>query len=79
MPRLTYCDAEERAPEARVERSAIPFPRIRLATSTPAAGDFTTSDLFEAFCSVNRRMEDLARELGCLGFFDDDDDRPRAA
>lgn len=30
--------------------------------------------------TVSRRMEDLARDLNCLGFFsDDDDDRPRAA
>lgn len=30
--------------------------------------------------SLSRRIEDLARELNCLGHFDtDDDDRPRAA
>ncbi|UCD74245.1 MAG: hypothetical protein JSV91_10690 [Phycisphaerales bacterium] len=29
--------------------------------------------------SMSRSIKDLARELNCLGFFDDDDDRPRAA
>ncbi len=38
-----------------------------------------TSDVLYAFERVSRRMEDLARTLGCLGFFDDDDDQPRAA
>ena len=28
---------------------------------------------------VSRRIEDLARELNCLGFFDAEDDCPRAA
>ncbi|MHC4081796.1 MAG: hypothetical protein ACYS15_03605 [Planctomycetota bacterium] len=36
------------------------------------------SDALDALESVSRRMEDLARALGCLGYFDDDD-RPRAA
>jgi hypothetical protein len=29
--------------------------------------------------SMSRHIMDLARELNCLGFFDDDPDRPRAA
>ena len=34
---------------------------------------------FATVCeTVSRRMEDLARELNCLGYFDDDD-TPRAA
>jgi hypothetical protein len=28
---------------------------------------------------MSRRMEDLARSLDCLGYFDDPDDKPRAA
>ena len=36
-------------------------------------------DVLFAFEQVSRRMEDLARNLGCFGFFDDDDDQPRAA
>ena len=47
-------------------------------TSDPGAGDPPVADLLAAFEAVSRRMKDLARELGCLGFFDDDD-RPRAA
>ncbi len=42
------------------------------------------SDALDALDIVSRRMEVLARELNCLGYFDDDDggddgDRPRAA
>ena len=48
-------------------------------TSDPGAGDPSVADLLAAIEAVSRRMEDLARDLGCLGFFDDDDDRPRAA
>ncbi|MCH8004802.1 MAG: hypothetical protein IH888_01070 [Planctomycetes bacterium] len=48
-------------------------------TSDPGAGDPPVADLLAAFEAVSRRMKDLARDLGCLGFFDDDDDRPRAA
>lgn len=37
-------------------------------------------DAIEAVESMSRRIRDLARELNCLGYFDDDgDDRPRAA
>jgi hypothetical protein len=46
-----------------------------------AAGDGSIgsrADALEALEQVSRRMEDLARALGCLGYFDDDD-RPRAA
>ena len=34
--------------------------------------------VFTAADTLSRRMEDLAREFGCLGYFDDDDG-PRAA
>lgn len=37
-----------------------------------------TEDVLEALENVSRRIDDLARELNCLGWFDDDD-RPRAA
>ncbi len=42
-------------------------------------GEEPAVDVFTALDAVSRRMEDLARELGCLGYFYDDDDRPRAA
>lgn len=36
--------------------------------------------VMEAIGDMSRRIEDLARNLNCLGYFyDDDDDRPRAA
>ncbi len=34
--------------------------------------------VFTAAGTISRRMKDLARELDCLGYFDDDDS-PRAA
>lgn len=37
-------------------------------------------DVLAVFAEVSRRINDLARDLKCLGYFDDDDsDRPRAA
>ena len=51
---------------------------------TPAAGTkpvaMVADDALAAIESMSRRIDDLARELNCLGFFNnDDDDRPRAA
>lgn len=78
MPRLRYRNAEDGGPTGEQTRTAIPFPKMSL-TSTGSPID-AASEVFDAFEEVSRRMEDLARELGCLGFFDgDDDDRPRAA
>ena len=39
----------------------------------------STTEVLAALDDVNRRMESLARSLGCLGYFDDGDDGPRAA
>ncbi len=44
---------------------------------TPEA-DALPGCVFTAVDTMSRRMEDLAREFGCLGYFDDDDS-PRAA
>lgn len=38
-----------------------------------------TEDVLVALENVSRRIDDLAKELNCLGWFDNDDDRPRAA
>ena len=38
----------------------------------------STAEVFKALDEVSRRMENLARSLDCLGYFDDDDG-PRAA
>jgi len=45
----------------------------------PAQWPDSTDDVLEAFTTVSRRIKDLARELKCLGYFDDDHDQPRAA
>ena len=40
----------------------------------------TLDDVLAAFDTVSRRITDLARELNCLGYFDDPNgDLPRAA
>ena len=69
----------------------IPFPHQRATTASgiseqqqrrpdgATGGEWPAVDVFAALDEVSRRMEDLARELGCLGYFYDDDDRPRAA
>jgi hypothetical protein len=36
-------------------------------------------DVLASLANVSRHIKDLAREFNCLGYFDDDDDRPRAA
>lgn len=44
--------------------------------SLPKSAD----DVLAVFDTMSRRIDDLARELNCLGYFpSDDDDRPRAA
>jgi len=39
----------------------------------------SAEDVLDALDDMSRRIDHLARELRCLGWFDDDDDRPRAA
>ncbi len=56
----------------------IPFPRSAQPRDDQDDRE-RNPDVLYAFEKASRRMEDLARTLGCLGFFDDDDDRPRAA
>ena len=73
MPTLRYDGPDDHsAPEPEV----IPFPQMEPASEPDS--DETVSDVLDALESVSRRMEDLAKALGCLGYFDDDD-RPRAA
>lgn len=61
----------------------IPFPAAlarRTASGRPVRDSESTDDLLNAFATVSRHIKDLARELKCLGYFDDEDhDRPRAA
>ena len=39
----------------------------------------STEAVLKALDDASRRMETLARSLGCLGYFNDDDEGPRAA
>lgn len=60
----------------------IPFPIVRASQAAATSADTTTDaphDALLAVEAVSRRMEDLARELGCLGYFDERDDEPTAA
>ena len=58
----------------------IPFPaRTARKQAKPAQASETHDEVMEAFANVSRRITDLARELKCLGYFDDNTDRPRAA
>lgn len=66
----------------------IPFPLYRVTLHSPppapALGEDefldSAEDVLDALQTVSRRITDLARELGCLGYFDDaNNDRPRAA
>jgi hypothetical protein len=76
MPRLRYRGPDD-GPGPGPE--AIPFPQAQGRPEPGSAdADDSVSEALEALESVSRRMKDLARALGCLGYFDDDD-RPRAA
>lgn len=44
-------------------------------TSQPDVGQ----DALDTIDQISRRIDRLASDLGCLGYFDDDDDKPRAA
>ena len=73
----------------RNEWESLPFPRAprhpdtERKESPKATGDVLgrvspAHEVLDALDDVSRRMENLARALDCLGFFDDDDG-PRAA
>ena len=68
----------------------LPFPRNRVVPRRssplgvsrpidPEAPRDPAGEVLAAFADVSRRIEDLARELKCFGYFDDGHDRPRAA
>ena len=74
----------------RREWGPIPFPQTpaglkQARTEIPASprdviGQVpSTTAVLAALDDVSRRMESLASSLGCLGYFDDEDDGPRAA
>lgn len=62
----------------------IPFPRLaadqRWETKEAGIEGGDIDDMMTTLDTVSRRIHDLARELKCLGYFDDENaDRPRAA
>ena len=68
-------------------RDAIPFRALRQRKGEQPGGSQEKDlgpvepmfdDAIAAVESMSRKIKDLARELNCLGFFDDDDG-PRAA
>jgi len=67
----------------------IPFPNDPVQVADKYKSRPRTFDLaclpdsagraLDAIDSISRRIDDLARELNCLGYFDDGDDQPPAA
>jgi len=78
-PRLSTLIASESI-ERRKQRPRLRMDRAaeRTASDDPSL-TATADEVLAAFASMSRRIEDLARELKCLGYFDDGEDRPRAA
>jgi len=60
----TFCDEDKSQRERKFDLTFLP----------DSAGQ-----VFEAIENMSRRIDDLARELNCLGHLDDDDDGPKAA
>ena len=51
----------------------------RFGDASPVIARIDVEQVLRAADEASRRMEDLARELHCLGDFDHGDDGPRAA
>ncbi len=77
MPRLRFPGMNDGLRPVHPTGDMIPFPRSA-QPEDDQNGREQRPDVLYAFQKASRRMEDLARTLGCLGFFDDDDG-PRAA
>lgn len=76
MPRLRLTGPDDGIPPADV----IPFPRPQDARDGEPEDPDAQPYVLAAFAEVSRRMNDLARILGCPGYFEDEnDDRPTAA
>lgn len=67
-------------------KETIPFPNRPRAKHAPTSAEESSADealdaireATNAMHDVSRRIEDLARQFNCLGYFDEDDG-PRAA
>jgi len=67
------------ANRSKPARETIPFPQSKGRRDDERPLD-SVEDVQAAVETISRKIKDLARELNCLGYFDDDDDdRPRAA
>lgn len=61
-------------------RDTQTHPRPDLSRTLPDGPRAVAEQALDAIDSISRRIDDLARELNLLGYFEDDDpDRPRAA
>ena len=58
----------------RSNGAAVDPPELHLVGLPESA-----EDVFDALDQMSRKIDDLARELNCLGHFNDDDDGPKAA
>lgn len=73
-------------PDQTEEKETIPFPgQIRSSNEHLTAAEASADEALDAIRhatdamnDVSRRIEDLARQFNCLGYFDNDDG-PRAA
>lgn len=90
MHRISRTSTQFTSTQPEFVRPTIPFPKLAHAKrgikDVPKRADAfhdqstDTDEVLAAFSNVSRRINDLARELKCLGYFEDEDnDRPRAA
>lgn len=76
MQRLQRLDR----PSSGARPATYPFPRrARSARLARVHEPAPRPDVLETIGTVSRQMRDLARSLDCLGYFDDDEGRPKAA
>lgn len=83
MPKLQLCrlDSDTGESSARVKlthKTKAKRKSIRAVEESSRAAAEIRNTLALAN-TMSQRMEDLAREFDCLGYFDSDDDGPKAA
>ena len=73
-------DDDTRTINEEAPPAPLKSPTMAARALQPAGTFASTHDVLDAIDTMSRRIDDLARELNCLGMFDgSDDDRPRAA
>jgi hypothetical protein len=78
MTHLRLRTESETAAEGFARTQPSPSVRLRLDRADDCC-EGASHEALEAIDCVSRRINDLARQLNCLGYFDDDNPRPRAA